>query len=90
MGLDGLPRRGGGTLGGRRSRILARIAVSAAPLLQCGGGALRASLGSVGPVWAWFALLLHPVGYCLLAVEAVPSRVPMCRCPSLGSFYSVF
>ena len=55
------------------------LAASAVPLLQCGGGALRALLGSAGPGWAWFALLLHPVGYCCLVVEIVHSRVPLCR-----------
>ena len=40
------------------------MAESVVPLLQCGGGALRALLGLVGPAWARFAQLLHPVGYC--------------------------
>ena len=62
---------------------------TAVPLLQCGGGALWAPLGSVGPVWARFALLLHPVGYYFRAVEAGPSRVPLCRRPSPAPFYSV-
>ena len=52
---------------------------TAVPLLQSSGGALRAPLGSAGPVWARFALLLHPVGYCFRAVEAGPSRVPLRR-----------
>ena len=51
--------------------------VTAVPLLQCGGGALRAPLGSAGPVRARSALLLHPVGYCLRVVEVGPPRVPL-------------
>ena len=62
------------------------LAVVVVPLLQCDCGALRALLGSAGPVWARFALLLHPIGYCLLAVEAVSSRGSPSRRPSPVSF----
>ena len=65
------------------------MVASAVPLLQCGVGALRALLGSAGPVRAWFARMLHQVGYCLRVVEADPSRVPLCRRPSSWSLYSV-
>ena len=57
----------------------AGMVVSVVPLLQCGVGALRALLGSAGPVRAWSALMLHPVGYCLRVVEVGPSRVPLYR-----------
>ena len=60
-----------------------------APLLQCGGGALRALLGPAGPVRAWSALRLHQVGYCLLAVEVDPFRVPLCHRLSPASLPSV-
>uniref|UniRef100_A0ACD5ZL64 Uncharacterized protein n=1 Tax=Avena sativa TaxID=4498 RepID=A0ACD5ZL64_AVESA len=51
---------------------------------QIGGGPTSSvgrrdftSLLGLGRAWrAWFVLLLHPVGYRLLAVEVVPSRVP--------------
>jgi hypothetical protein len=63
-------------------RTSATDAVLGVPLLQCGGRTSRALSGSAGPVGAWFVLLLHPVGYRLRAVEAVPSRVPPYSCSS--------
>ena len=55
------------------------MVASVAPLLQCSGRALRAPLGSAGPVRARSAFLLHLVGYCLRVVEVGPSRVPLYR-----------
>ena len=86
LGSGGPPRRGEAPRGTEVQELMQVMAAAAVPWLQCGGGALRALLGSTGPVWARFALLLHPVGYCLLAVEAVPSRVSPSRRPSPVSF----
>ena len=87
LGLGGPPRHEDGSPGGTELQEHVQVmATPVMPWLQCGGGALRALLGSAGPVWARFALLLHPVSYCLLAVEAVPSRVPPSCHPSPVSF----